>query len=106
RGAFQFILGTVAETVGLETPGDLQLAEVRGIYLIQGTVPRAREVGRIGGPFGILGADLPRCGCGQDERRRQNCTDVAKHQANNLSSLNLALICVFCSSVTSTWGGR
>ena len=41
RRPFELVLGERAEVVGLEAPGDFQLAEVGGVDLIQRRVPRS-----------------------------------------------------------------
>ncbi len=61
RRAFELELGERAEVVGLEPPGDLELAEVRAVDLIQRGVAAAGEIGGVVRPLAVLRARLPAC---------------------------------------------
>ena len=48
-----------AETIGLESPGDFELAEVPGVDLIEGGIARVAEIAAVGGPFAVVASDWP-----------------------------------------------
>ena len=56
RRPFELELGTRAEVVGLEPPGDLQLVEVRRVDLIERRVLRPVHVGGVMRPVAVFGA--------------------------------------------------
>ena len=56
RRAFELELGTRAEVVGLEAPGDFELVEVAAVDLIERGVARALDVGGVVRPLAVLGA--------------------------------------------------
>ena len=60
RRAFELVLGTRAEAVGLEAPGDFELVEVAGVDLIERRVLAASQIGRVHRPLAVLGARLSR----------------------------------------------
>ena len=47
-------IGTDAEDIGLEAPGDLQLAEVPGVDLIERRIPGARQIAAVGAPLAVF----------------------------------------------------
>ena len=72
RRAFEFELRAIAETVGLEAPGDLELAEVRGVDLIEGFVAVAAQIAAVGRPLAILGRSLAKeSDAAADESQRE-----------------------------------
>ena len=85
-------IGTRPEEVGLEPPGDLELAEIVFGDLVRGRVAMAREVRAVGGPVGALPsrasslririrtADAEeKCGC---RREGQDTCQSWKHRGN------------------------
>ena len=60
RRRLELELGPRTEIVGLEPPGDLELAEVARVDLIERRVPRMRDVAAVAAPLAVLRAGLPR----------------------------------------------
>ena len=60
RRAFELVLRTRAQVVGLESPGHFELAEVGGVDLIERRVLAAAQVGGVHRPLAVLRARLPR----------------------------------------------
>ena len=59
RRAFELVLRERPEVVGLEPPRDLELAEVRGVDLIERRVTAPGEIRRVVRPLAVPGARLP-----------------------------------------------
>src|SRR5439155_17708236 len=59
RRPFEVELRARTETVGLEPPGDLELAEVAGVDLIEGRIAPVRDVSAVAAPLVFLRARLP-----------------------------------------------
>src|SRR4029077_3069986 len=55
-GAFQLVLREGTEIVGLESPGNLELVEVRGVDLIQWRVPCPFQISAVNGPLAVCRA--------------------------------------------------
>ena len=51
--------GRGPEVVGLEAPGDFELAEIAGVDLIERRVLAAAQIGGVRGPLAVLRARLP-----------------------------------------------
>ena len=87
RRGFELELGTRTERIGLEAPGQLERAEVRGVDLIERRVSRAAGVAGIGRPFAIFRADLPAdsdgvgCQTRRESQHREHRADVVSWQA-------------------------
>jgi hypothetical protein len=81
RRGFPVVFGTRAERVGLETPRDLELAEIVLVDLVERRIVRVREVGSVGSPFPIgrggLTGELDRH-VSQDCRDREACGEQAE----------------------------
>ena len=60
RRAFQLVFGARAQVVGLEAPGDFELAEVGRVDLIERRVAVVAQVAGVGRPLAVLGAQLIR----------------------------------------------
>ncbi len=58
RRAFQLEFRTVAEVVGLESPGDLEFVEIGGVDLIERRVAKIAEVAGIGWPLSVANSGL------------------------------------------------
>ena len=54
RRRLELVLRPWSEALGLEAPGDFQLAEVVGVDLIERRVARVAEVGAVGRPLAVL----------------------------------------------------
>ena len=60
RRSLKVVIRADAEDIRLESPGDLQLAEVPGVDLIVRDVARASQIAAVGAPFSALRARLTR----------------------------------------------
>ena len=58
RRSFQLVFRPVAEIVRLNAPGDLQIAEITGIDLVQRTIASARKIGGVRRPLVVLRMEL------------------------------------------------
>ena len=58
RGRLEVVVGADAEDIRLESPGDLQLAEVSCVDLIVRDVARASQIAAVGAPLSSLRARL------------------------------------------------
>ena len=54
RRAFQFVLRTIAEHIGLQAPGHFEVIEIGGIDLIKRPVAGAGKISGVSGPFRFL----------------------------------------------------
>ena len=61
RRALELGLGTRTEVVGLEPPGDFELAEIGGVDLIEGRVLAAAQIGGVHRPLAVLRCSAGRC---------------------------------------------
>src|SRR5215472_385490 len=52
--AFEFVFRTITEIVRLDAPGDLKIAEIGSVDLVKRPIPRARNVGGVRWPLGVL----------------------------------------------------
>src|SRR5262249_49378063 len=77
RGCLEVELRARAERVGLEPPGDLELAEVLGVDLVERRVTGASQIGAVGMPLPVLcGACLPCRGDGGPEQQQGERTEA------------------------------
>ncbi len=58
RRSLKVVIGADAEDIRLESPGDLQLAEIPGVDLIVRDIARATQIAAVGAPFSALRARL------------------------------------------------
>ncbi len=75
RRSLEIELGSRAQVLGLEPPGNLQLAEIVGTDLIQRRVPRVGEIGAIRRPLAVFRARLA--------GDRQRCPDEQTHERSD-----------------------
>jgi hypothetical protein len=72
RGGLELELGPRPEVVGLEAPGDVELAEVAGVDLIERRVPRVAEIAPVRAPFAACRPGLPGdAGAARDHRESE-----------------------------------
>jgi hypothetical protein len=72
RAGLQVEVGTRAEVVGLEPPGNFQFAEIGGVDLIERRVARGAGIAGPRAPFSILCAGLSGEGRDAREEHEQN----------------------------------
>src|SRR5262249_6249087 len=60
RRRLELVLGARSEVVGLESPRDLERAEVAGVDLIERRVPRVARVAAVDAPLAVSSAGLRR----------------------------------------------
>ena len=82
RGAFQLVLGTCAEIVGLEAPRDFELVEVGCVDLIERRVARAFHVRGVVRPLAVLRAREVRR-LGMHERQHRRGSDDRRNAQSN-----------------------
>ena len=86
RRALKLELGPRPEVLGLEAEGELQLAEVARVDLIERRVARAREVGAVGRPFADLRRPLPAHRHGGHAHQQRNHTEFDHRAAGSVHS--------------------
>ena len=69
RRRLELKLGARTQTVGLEAPGQLQVAEVRRVDLVERSVPRVAQIASISRPFPVLRAGLAVSSDGHPDER-------------------------------------
>ena len=83
RRRFELVLGSWAQVVGLEPPGDIEFAEVARVDLIERRIPRVAQVGAVGRPLAISGARL----AGHRQRRPDEQTYAVTQRADPIDEL-------------------
>src|SRR5262249_17067604 len=75
RGRLELVLGPRSELIGLESPGDFQLAEIRRVDLGERRIAGAADVASVAAPFATLRPRLRReRRRGDEDDQRQNCS--------------------------------
>ena len=83
--AFELVLGTRTEIIGLEPPGDFHLAEVAGADLVERRVLAAAQVGGVHRPLAIFRARLAcilALDAWHEDRHAQSKQGNRRHNAN------------------------
>ena len=109
RRRFEIHLRPRAEVVGLETPGDFEVAEVRRGDPIERRVPRVTEIAAVGRPFALVRAGLsPQRARGPEQRGEQRNGQSHSGFHGGIIQLREAALCErpVAQAASSTEGGE
>jgi hypothetical protein len=84
RCGFELIFRTRAQVIGLQPPGDFELAEVTRVDLVERRVPRVGEIRAVCGPFPVVGGLTPHSDVRSCDNHEHDCQhDSALHMTSS-----------------------